>query len=477
MRLFCLLLYLMFSLGQNLLAQDTHYWTQQFGTRSALMGGAVVAEATDNSAVYYNPGGLGFIDETTISINANLYRIENVRIENALGQEADFRSSSFNTVPILIGGMLKIKNPYWRIGYGLLAPVDFSFQGNARIDGQFGIVNDLESPGSEVLVGESEKNSKLTEVTAALGVGRKLNDNWSVGLTNLFTLRSLSYQRQLLAHVILNDPSQTLMNTTFLQYAKYFHTRYSAKLGVNYRGPRWSLGFTVTTPSIGLFGNGTLASDITAQNVKFGQPERFSGFANDRQEKLTTSFSAPFSTAVGVQYRFSRSLLALSVEYFGSVDPYSIIRAEPAVFVRYGSLGNNLGSQDVLTILGGARPVLNVALGYERSLTESLRLNLSFRNNMSYLDSSLKEELGYKTSISSWDIYHASGGVTIDRSRSSMSIGLLLSSGSNSRHQENGSLSNPSEDNLLQGIVNITSANYSSVGFLLGYTFNFNKYQ
>jgi hypothetical protein len=477
MRFHYLLLFFLLSLSPTLLAQDTHYWTQQFGTRSALMGGAVVAEATDNSAVYYNPGGLGFIDETTISINANLYRIENVRIENALGQAADFRSSSFNSVPILVGGMFRIKNPQWRVGYGLLAPVDFSFKGNARIDGQFGIVNDAESPGSELLVGESEKSSTLTEVTAAIGVGRKLNDYWSVGLTNLFTLRSLSYQRQLLVHVILNDPSETLMNTTFLQYAKYFHTRYAAKLGINYRGARWSAGFTVTTPSVGLLGNGTLASDITAQNLKLNQPERFSGFANDRQEKLKTQFSAPFSTSAGVQYRFNRSLLALSVEYFGSVDPYAIIRAEPAVFVRYGSLGNNLGSEEVLTILGGAKPVLNAALGYERSLTEFLTLNLSFRNNMSYLDSSLKDELGYKTSISSWDIYHATGGVTIDRSRSSMSIGLLLSSGSNSRHQENGSLSNPSEDNLLQGIVNITSANYTSIGFLLGYTFNFNKYQ
>jgi len=41
-------------------AQDSHFWTRQYGSRSALLGGAVVGGVRDSSAAYYNPGGLGY---------------------------------------------------------------------------------------------------------------------------------------------------------------------------------------------------------------------------------------------------------------------------------------------------------------------------------------------------------------------------------------------------------------------------------
>src|SRR5436190_19804535 len=80
-------------------AQDTHYWTQHFGTRSALMGGIVVGGARDNTMIYYNPAMLGFIDSASISVNASAYRIENIKIENAIGQSADFQSSQIGIIP------------------------------------------------------------------------------------------------------------------------------------------------------------------------------------------------------------------------------------------------------------------------------------------------------------------------------------------------------------------------------------------
>ncbi len=39
--------------------QDTQYWNLQYGTRSTLLGGAVIGSVSDLSATYYNPGALG----------------------------------------------------------------------------------------------------------------------------------------------------------------------------------------------------------------------------------------------------------------------------------------------------------------------------------------------------------------------------------------------------------------------------------
>ena len=47
-------------------AQDNHYWTNQYGTKSNLLGGAVVGKVLDLSSTYYNPGWLAFIEKTEV---------------------------------------------------------------------------------------------------------------------------------------------------------------------------------------------------------------------------------------------------------------------------------------------------------------------------------------------------------------------------------------------------------------------------
>ena len=39
-------------------AQTAHYWTDQYGSRSRLLGGAVIGSVDDLAAVYYNPARL-----------------------------------------------------------------------------------------------------------------------------------------------------------------------------------------------------------------------------------------------------------------------------------------------------------------------------------------------------------------------------------------------------------------------------------
>src|SRR5678815_6132088 len=44
-------------------AQDTNYWTLQYGTRGELLGGTVVGSAVDLSATFYNPGSLALVKD------------------------------------------------------------------------------------------------------------------------------------------------------------------------------------------------------------------------------------------------------------------------------------------------------------------------------------------------------------------------------------------------------------------------------
>ncbi|HKJ48173.1 MAG TPA: hypothetical protein VJ973_03745 [Christiangramia sp.] len=456
-------------------AQDSHYWSQQFGTRSALLSGAVLGGTNDNTMIYYNPGALGLLDNSSISINANAYRIGNIKVENALGQQADFESAQVGSVPLLAGGMINTKDQKWKIGYAFITPVDFSFKGIARLDGNFDVIDEFESEGLEELVAEAGITTKTSELIFAIGLGRQLNENFSVGLSNLFTVRSHSYQKNFSTYVFMNDEERTLVGANQNQNVEYYNVRYAAKLGAVYKSGNWSTGLTVTSPSLNLFGNGTLASNIAVRNLKLIDENRISGVATDRQAELKSKYKSPFSVALGTNYKKGRSSAGIAVQYYSGIDIYDIMEPAAGSFVRPAELAPNLQSDQFLRNRAGAKSVLNVAVGYEHRLNETISLLVSARNDMSYFDDELNEGTGIRSTISTWDIYHFTGGVTIDHNNSSLSLGLLYSTGNNGKYEQTGNV-DPNDLDLLEGTTTITNAKYSNIGLLVGYTFYLEKF-
>ena len=103
------------------MAQDDHYWSQQYGAESTLLGGAMVGGASDNSAVYYNPGALAFISNPSLSIDANVYRMDRTLISDGAGNGVNLNSAQISIYPQIISGMLKLlKNDRFRFSYTLL---------------------------------------------------------------------------------------------------------------------------------------------------------------------------------------------------------------------------------------------------------------------------------------------------------------------------------------------------------------------
>lgn len=466
-----ILCFISFCLSGLINAQDSHYWSQQFGTRSALMSGAVLGGTNDNTMIYYNPGALGLLENSSISINANAYRLGNIKVENALGQQADFESAQVGSVPLLAGGMINIKDKKWKLGYAFITPVDFNFKGIARLEGNQDLIPAEESIGLEEFVAEAGVTTKTSELIFAIGLGRNLDDNWSVGLSNLFTVRSHSYQRNFSTYVFMNDEERTLVGANQNQNVEYYNVRYAAKLGAVYRSGNWSTGLTITSPSLNLFGNGTLASNIALRNIYLNDDtERISGVATARQAELKSKFKSPFSVALGTNYEKGRSSAGIAVQYYSGIDIYDIMEPVPGSFVRPAELAPQLQSDAFLRNRAGAKSVLNIAVGYEHKLSETISLLFSGRNDMSYFDDELNEGTGIKTTISSWDIYHFTGGVTIDRKNSSLSLGLLYSTGNTGDYEQTGNF-DPNNVDLVEGTTTITSAKYSNIGLLIGYTF------
>lgn len=455
-------------------AQDTHYWTHQLGTRAALMGGAVVGGSNDNAMVFYNPAAIAFIDSNSFSINANVYQVENTRIENILTNDRKFTSTQLNSVPLLTSGQFKTKSEKVRLSYGIFSPVVFQFRGTARVAGAYAVVPDSESPGAETFVGDQSLFIRLREIVAAFGISHKLNEQWSIGLTNLIAVRSHHYNRELFSRYYLNDAGETGVATSLTQSFNYWHVRYMPKAGIAYRGANWAWGATFTAPGISILGSGGVGVDILADNVKGDGATRSTVVANSRERGLKSNFKSPYSASVGLQFQSGKTLLAVSSQYFGRQGVYNVLQGEEAPFVRPASAYSLINGADLTSVKTAARPVLNVAIGLEQELNERLSLNASIRNNQSYYDPQLLNENGIKMGVTTWDIYHVVGGVTMRRERSSMSLGLALGFGRDEKRSDQ-YLPLPSEANFYRPPVTLTQASYSSLGILLGYNYYFKK--
>ncbi|SFT39112.1 hypothetical protein SAMN04489724_0550 [Algoriphagus locisalis] len=470
------LFFLILGIAFTLQAQDTHHWSNQFGTRAALLGGAVLTDTVDNAGVFYNPGNLGYLDTTSLSINANLYGLENITIENALGQRADFKGIQFNTIPLLISGSIQTKSD-WNVSYGLLTPVSFNFNGVARIEGQYELASEDISPGQEDLVSESGIITKVQETTVALGIGKKLSPNLGFGISLLNTLRTLNYSYRFSAKALTNSDDYFLISRTQNEFINYFAARTSLKLGLNYQKGTYGLGLAITTPGLDWLGNGTVAEDLTLSNLIVpGIENPVTAYASDRQEKLKTTYKSPFEIAVGAHKTFNRSVLSINITHFGGVDNYRIISAESGTLVRPDNIGQAFDSEDFLNVETAMKPVTNFSIGYENQLKERLKLLGSFRTDFSYFDEGSVQRNQLNTEITQWDIYHVSFGAEIKKSRSSLTLGLMYSFGSTQEYLQRGSFNNVEADQLLEGALVITKAGYSNIGLLVGYAFNFKKF-
>jgi hypothetical protein len=71
-----------------------------------MLGGAVVGDVRDNSATFYNPAALGFIENNMLSISANAYSMGYFKIDDALGKGVDVHNYPFLIYPQLIGGFV-----------------------------------------------------------------------------------------------------------------------------------------------------------------------------------------------------------------------------------------------------------------------------------------------------------------------------------------------------------------------------------
>ncbi|HEX5668490.1 MAG TPA: hypothetical protein VFX73_06775 [Chitinophagaceae bacterium] len=461
-------------------AQDNHYSWMQYGSRNSILYNAGLSRFEDQSAVIMNPATLSEALQSSFNFNTNVVSFNKIRFEDGLGQGFTVTSDNLNVLPSMASGVWKPKNEKkkWTLGYALYHSntdkLDFSDRSERRED----LLNETEGPGEENYLAQYNLENRLDEFTTIIGLGWKLSDRWSFGASQSFTYRTQDYREAFSAFVItdpaLNAPVD-LVGSNQDYNVKYNTLFTSTKIGFTYKGNKWDLGLTLSSPTLKIFGSGKILADLSLTNVRISASPtapRSNFLANGQIEDLKANYKYPFNASLGASRQIRNVRLYGAVQYYGAIDEYTIIDPGDAPFIQPPSANNVLYTSDVLRAWSSNRSVINGSVAADWAMKPGNHLLFSFRTDNHYAKFN-KDIDGNNLAIKQWDNYHLTIGNQREFKSSVWLVGLRFNYGVNKEFPQPASFKDPSEGNFLQGDRETGTITSSGIQLMLSYTFKF----
>lgn len=458
------------------MAQDSHYWSHKFGPKNTLLSGSDDATGRDNAAIVNNPGGLGFITNNSLSITMNAYSLNNSKFIDGAGHGLHMKYMKPNVIPLILSATYKHpKFKRWTAGYVLIDKERFNFKSSQRYDGEINVINDNYSYGAEEFVSQIDVQNNLSEMWGGIAVAYQLNEKWSIGIASFGAYREHTNRFQYTARAIINNTTDLVLASTNVLYnISYYNVRSISKIGVSGSIGETQVGVSVTLPSISVYSQGVINSDITGQNVLLNptQNKRDNFIANDRQVNLRARYKSPASIGLGLSRSFgSATCFYLNAEYFMGMRPYSMITPKPTDFIRPKGVVT-VTSSDLLKVAGGAVPVINLAMGFQQHLFKSYDMLFGLRTDNSYYNKAI-EDHGIDMGMTQTSIYHGTLGIMTKRPKSDIYLGVKVSYGRGPATQF-ANINAPADNILMMGDTGTGFYRYYALAGMLGYVHHLN---
>ena len=415
MKRLAVLVLVMSSLPRGASAQDTQYWNLQYGTKGELLAGVVVGDALDMSATFYNPGAVAWIVDPKFILTASVFGMQTLKVVDEGADQTAISSTRFGPLPSMFAGILPMKWFGGRTAYSFLTRQQLDF----RMSASDGVDVGQDAPGDSLAIGgEAFLEENMGENWGGFSWARKLGEKGSIGTTLYGVYRSqYTRQEQIVEALGAGGYGSAAIVTNELDF---YNARVLAKLGAYFDLGGTTLGLSFTTPSANLFGSGKVVSnqsligDTDASGTGDSRAEMSYG------EDLETEWRSPLSIALGGSHKFKRMTGHISVEYFDVVDEYTVV-VSPA-----GAGGPGVTSVEV-RYENAATDVFNWGLGIEQDFGEKNSFYVSFITDQT----SYQAVDARRVVVSTWDIYHISGGVALNIKDVDLTLGGGFAWGSN----------------------------------------------
>ena len=437
-------------------AQDTHYWNIQYGTRATLLGGAVIGSVTDLSATYYNPGAVALFENPGFILSAKVYEHNSLTATNGAGPGRDLSSSSITPSPSFVAAAFGINLlGAEQIAFSILTRQKMNTQTTTRRIDTFDLLPTV--PGEENFAGGLSFDQNFEETWVGLTWARKLSSKVGLGLSPYVAYRSQKLRRDILVEVL--DAAGASSSLTDIRTFQYQNYRLLAKAGIGFKLTPLTLGLTVTTPSANVLGKGSAGSHYFLNGVDLdGDGTIDNQFASDFQEDVKSQYPSSWAMGAGAAYGFGKMKIHLSAEWFDAVKTVDVLQTQD--FIAQSS-GDTLTNQ----LIQELDSVVNFGLGVDYRSGEKSMISGGFVTDFS----ASKPSSAANLNLSTWDIYHISGGATFELKKVDITLGLAYSFGSETV-QRLFNLSDADEESLLDAVAE-TELKIRRIKFLFGFNF------
>ncbi|MDX2191622.1 MAG: hypothetical protein SFY32_17350 [Bacteroidota bacterium] len=453
-------------------AQDSHYWSNQFGAKSSLLCGAVVGGVRDISAAYYNPGALGFVDSITVSVNSDLYKVENLKVKNALGDGNDMSYYDYGISPQMISGLFKIdKRNKFKFGLILLTKTNSNINFNERVTGE----NEIFAPNEKIpFVSAFEYQNNVLDQWGGASLSYKINKHISIGTTLFLSYKNVNYRYFRYSRAIAVFPDSVVSSQTDYQAVSFRTCRFISKTGIAFDFHPLKFGVSFTSQSFGDFLPGDLLGGSSVQRELSGV--NFEDFADElyieKQDKLPVKQIQPWSIAAGISYSFAKFHLFATAEYFGAIPTYINITPESKEVSLKPQFSKD--SKDFLTVYSKSNAILNYAIGAEWEATKKVHILSGFSRDNSFSSDFLSQTSeSYNEPIympfSYWNLNNLSLGLNFKRKNNQFTLGGVYTFSDNTQHRNWINYNDPNGILLSSPVQNNASTNYQAINIVVGY--------
>lgn len=398
-------------------AQDSHYWDNQYGTRSELLGGLVVGSPTDLSSTFYNPGWIALQNMASVLVTTKAVEAYEIKAKESIHINPNPSSSTFTSSPGYFAARFSLGlDDGWKWAYTYLQKVKFEYFSRAVfIDS-----NPNPQPGENYWsANESFRILMTDESWYGVSISRKLSDNVGLGFTPFGAYRNGISRSQVTSNNLRSD--QLHADASLLDEYSYWNLRLLMKIGLGVETENWTAGLALTTPSLRIMGSGEVQQRVSfTGDYDPNNPGEDPPFLSaDHQSDLASEWKSPLSVAAGMAYQIGRSKVHVTCEWFNHVAKYNILSPEsyqpqsrPNVSVDY-------------ELTNAAHNVINYGLGIERAFTDRFSLYGSYRMDRTSSPKSSSTAL----SLTNWDLQHISTGASFNFLKIEFTIGLQYSWG------------------------------------------------
>ena len=395
----------------SLTAQENNYWNIQYGTRSTLLGGAVIGSVSDLSATFYNPGAIALFPDVKFILSAQVYQMDNFTIKDGAAEGKDLDYSSIVPSPNFVAFDLNFDFlGDDRLAFSILTRQNSNLEFSARVIDSLEVIES--SPGKESFAGGINTEKKFNDVWGGITYSTKLSETIGIGITGYISYRSHKATSLTILQALQSNGE--IASYSNINNYRFNNCRTLLKAGVGLNLNPLTIGLTVTSPSLNIFGSGSAGTHLFISGIDSNR------FDSNYQEGIKSKFNSSWAAGLGGAYNFGNVKLHLSAEWYDAINKYDVLDTEPYVSQSSGkTLTNDLSHE--------AKSVINFGFGLDYFATDSLIFSLSVTSDFSaYVENTATNLATY----SAWDLIHVAGGSTFSIWKTEVTIGAVYSFGS-----------------------------------------------